>query len=166
MSEVDRTMKRNWVIGMVSLVVILAAFLAGRYLHVNGALWSGWIDQEYIVRSTSAELPATVPDVFGSVAAVKDRGLSVKEYPVIGGSVNVGSEGGGDEASLDVIVTRETVVYEDVTDRSEPVLQDGVNMQVVNKSELDQIGSNAFVMIWGRRQDGRIIADVLCFQNR
>lgn len=159
-------MKRRWVIAIISLSVLLAAFLAGRYLQGGTAIWPGWIDQESIVRTTSAELPATVPDVFGSVAAVQDRGLSVKEYPVIGGSVHVGSETDGGEASHDVIITRETIIYEDVTDRSTPVVQDGVHMQVVNKSELNLIGPNAFVMIWGRRQDGRIIADTLCFQNR
>lgn len=159
-------MKRSWLIVIISLSVLLAAFLAGRYLQDGAAIWPGWIDPQNTIRTTSAELPADVPEVFGSVKSVKDRGLSVNEYPVIGGSVHVGSDADDGGAPLDVLITRETGIYEDVTDRSTPVVQDGVNMQVVNPSELDQIGPNAFVMVWGRRQDGRIIADVVCFQNR
>lgn len=148
------------------LSVLLAAFLAGRYLQGGAAVWPGWINRENNVRNTSAELPSTVPDVFGSVESMKDRGFSVNEYPVIGGAVHVGSKADDGGAPLDVIITHETVIYEDVTDRFTPVVQDGANIQVVNKAKLDQIGPNAFVMIWGRRQDERILADVICFQNR
>lgn len=151
---------------MILLALILAAFLTGRYLKGSASIWPGSIDPENVTRITSAELPTSVPDVFGSVGIVLDRGIRVMEYPVISGEVHAlkGAESGS--TGIEAVFTRETIIYEDVTDRSTPVVQDGVGMQVVNRSELNQIGPNAFVMIWGKRQGERIIADIICFQNR
>jgi hypothetical protein len=116
------------------------------------------------------ELPKTPPDVEGLFVERQDTLISVQgsgqnQDP---DGVEVGSPedlAGG--TKVEVLVTAETMIYKDTTeipserpssDNNPPI------QQTVVKGILDDlIGSQAYVMVWGRKSGDRLIADTLVY---
>lgn len=157
-------------ISLAVVVLIAIAYVAGRYLtgEVNplNMLQSAGGDMVMttIQMEGSKDLPQVRSIVAGTYSSRADNIIHVKENEV---SVvdGVGYAGGDDANSVthDVLVTKDTTIFKDVTDYSTAGL--GVTQQVVEPSDLEEMGEDAFVQVWGRKSGDRVIADTICFSN-
>jgi hypothetical protein len=80
------------------------------------------------------------------------------------GNMTTSSEGSGQ--TTEIVVTKDTQVYRDVTapNPSEPT-QDGAIQQKVEPGSLDEIGENSTVMAWGERRGERLVARALMYSK-
>jgi hypothetical protein len=158
-----------WIsLGVVALLAI--AYVAGRYLtgEVNPLNMlqsaSGDLVMTSIQMEPSKDLPQERDIAAGTYSGRADNIIHVKEIAV--SVVNgVGYAGGDDANSVmhDVLVTKETKIFQDVTDYS--TAGQGVTQQVVEPSDLEEMSEDAFVQVWGRNSGDRVIADTICFSN-
>jgi len=64
------------------------------------------------------------------------------------------------------VVTSETMIYKDVTQIPPPVNGEIHNLQqAAEEGTLDDLNSQTFITVWGRRSGDRIIAEVLFYSN-
>jgi hypothetical protein len=182
-----------WIAGLGVLLVVLigAAFLAGRLLNgqsgpgtgfnlignpaggMNGAVQSVQIE----MGDPPEELPRTAPDATGLFVKRTDNVLTVGTIPEgAGGAVTVETSSDGNMVinngakgpEVEVVVTKETKVYRDTTfdDLKGGLPESGQKIQQkVAEASLDEIGNSSFVTAWGRKSGDRIIADVLFFTS-
>jgi hypothetical protein len=167
MNRID--IRRKWWWLLITAGLVGAAYITGMFLReptrLTG-LFQGELDANQVVRQTSPDLPATVPQLFGIVIKRSDQRLTIRDSPVINGNVSGNPPANQETRLVDVVVSRKTRIMKDVSDSVAPQFKDGIQMQAVTVSEMDEISQNAFVMIWGDWQGDRINADVICFQNR
>lgn len=186
----------RWIIGGLVLVALLAgaAFTGARLLGspdnqaspgsgpnmVFSAEGPGGGDMQQISLNLvpAPELPQTDAEVQGILQSREDNSLMVGTgniqmmVSVWEGETNL--EPSFDGPVLEVVVTGETEIYQDVTeqllgqpdvaDRSE----DGtitIEQRVELRDTLDDIDANAEVTVWGERSGDRVIARVLVFRN-
>jgi hypothetical protein len=187
-------MKKSVVIvGAVIVVVglIAAAFLAGRYLPGSNAAVSAAADNPGSagnrvmvldqgsgpVRISFAE-PAELPDEpslqVGVFVRREDNSVFVGT-----GAIEVGVEAVNDEVIVsadydgpvvELVVTGDTTLYEDVTEI--PVLTPDdvargelvVTRTVRAASSLDGLSENMLIRVWGEQRGDRIIATVLVYE--
>jgi hypothetical protein len=70
---------------------------------------------------------------------------------------------------LEVVVTTQTTLYEDTTQRPEqlakgvPPPADGKLQQKVAAGSLDRIGTNSVIWAWGERHGDRLIATLVVY---
>jgi hypothetical protein len=115
------------------------------------------------------ELPQTPADARGVFDHRKDNSLFVGTGVVLrtvqqdqGG--NVTSSSTHDGPTVEVVVTPQTIVYSDVTNRQfngQP--PSGKIQQVVEQGSLDEIGKDSTLRAWGKKTGDRIIADVIVY---
>jgi hypothetical protein len=78
--------------------------------------------------------------------------------------VNLSSDG----PEVEVVVTRDTVLYEDITDLDEAFADgesgDKILQQHLRPGSLEDVGENMEIQVWGARQGDRIIGDVLVYR--
>lgn len=78
--------------------------------------------------------------------------------------VNLSSDG----PEVEVVVTRDTILYEDITDMDEAFADgesgDKILQQRLRPGSLEEIGENMEIQAWGRLQGDRIIAEVLVYR--
>lgn len=164
-------MKKKVVWISLTVVALLAiAYVGGRYLtgEVNPLnmlqFASGNAVMTSIEMEGSKDLPQEKALVVGTYTGRADNIIHVKEIAVnmVGG---VGYSDGNDANAVthDVLVTRETKVFQDITDYS--IAGQGVIQQVVESADLEAMGDDAFMQVWGRKSGDRVIADVVCFSN-
>lgn len=171
-------------VGVVALVVLLAgaAFVGGRLLNnqpaqpngKGGLMMTGGPGGGQAVSleiEPAKELPEARPDAMGLFAERKDNSV----YVTIGdkfmvqvdkdGTVNTQTDGNGDK--LEVVVTSDTLIYQDVTEAGfdGPPPADGKVQQKVAPGSLDEMGSNSFVSAWGEKRGDRLIATVLMYSQ-
>jgi len=177
------------ILTVVVIIVSAAAFVGGRLLNGqagvlgflpfgNGGMSSFAIDMEL-----APELPTTQPEADGSLIERQDNTLILQTYSLevgSGGGVIVSSgaadsgtgesinvETGNDGPKVEVVITKETKIYRDATqfnlDAASSESQE--IQQVVEPSSLDELGKNAMVTVWGRKNGDRIIADVILYVN-
>ena len=172
-------------VGLVVLVAVLAgaAFVGAQLLAGQGqpaqALKSGLTmmtgqngkpGQTFQGNTQPAkELPQTPADVRGVFDHRKDNSLFVGTGVIIrtaqkdqGG--NVTSSSTYDGPVVEVVVTPQTIVYSDVTNRQfngQP--PSGKIQQVVEQGSLDEVGKDSLVHAWGKKTGDRIIADVIVY---
>jgi hypothetical protein len=180
--------KRNiyWIIGGVLIVVLLAggAFMAMRLLNARaqgplgmggggGMLQfnSGGKSQSVMIKQIPApELPKQAADLRGQVASVQNNSIYVAQQDkirvaVINGQVQQQPTPSG--PSTEVVVSKETKIYRDVTmdDMAKPAPgASGSTMQVQQKVEAADISAitpNSFVQVWGQRRGDRLNAEVI-----
>jgi hypothetical protein len=170
--------------GIVVLVVLLAgaAFVGGQLLTGQGlpGLSSGPLvltgpngSQQIRINpgdiQPAKELPQTPADVRGVFDHRKDNSLFVGTGVVIrkvqqDQSGNVTSSSTYDGPIVEVVVTPQTIVYSDVTNRQfngQP--PSGKIQQVVEQGSLDEIGKDSTLRAWGKKTGDRIIADVIVY---
>jgi hypothetical protein len=170
--------------GIVVLVVLLAgaAFVGAQLLAGQGlpSLSSGPLvltgpDGSKQVRIQSGdiqpakELPQTPADVRGVFDHRKDNSLFVGTGVIISDvqkdqSGNVTSSSTFSGPIVEVVVTPQTIVYRDVTDRQfngQP--PSGTIQQVVEQGSLDEVGKDSLIHAWGKKTGDRTIADVLVY---
>ena len=127
------------------------------------------------------ELPTTQPEVTGLFVERKDNSIIVSSIPMKGGGGGgvVISTGGGDSGpstsggpssdgpKVEVVVTNETTIYLETTQPSGPPTsgEEVVLQQTVAEGSLDDLTSQSFVTVWGRKSGDRIIAEVVFISN-
>ena len=162
-------------LGFTILLIGVAAFVAGRMInrHVGnvglGGPNPGRVSISLNEITPAPELPTTQADITGSFVERKDNTLIVQAVSFGAGVGGVSGESPLDENSgirVEVIITGETLIYENVTQFPAPVNGEIHNVQqAVAEGTLDDISSQTFLTVWGRRSGDRIIADVLLYMN-
>jgi hypothetical protein len=182
--------KRALVIsGIVVLVFLLAgaAFVGGRLLNGQGlpGLSSGPVlssGESGLRISTGGgqavsldiqpakELPQTPADVRGIFDHRQDNSIFVGTGKVMmtvqkDQSGNVQSSSSHEGPTVEVVVTTQTVVYNDVTMKqfNGPPPAGQKIQQVLEPGSLDDLGQSGLITVWGKKTGDRIIADVLVY---
>ena len=81
-------------------------------------------------------------------------------------TVNVSHSGD----SVEVVINSDTIVYKDITPQPEVSSQDletghKVITSKVIPGSLDEVGEGMILRVWGKNQDGRVIASVLVYEE-
>ena len=179
---------KKLIVGLGILIVLVgaAAFIGGRMLNGKvgplglGMPMGGGETMSIAVQITPApELPTTEPETMGQFVERKDNSIfvSVISMDAGGKGVVLESGGGGDgETSVsgpqadgpkkEVVITSETTIYLENTDFGEPKPgENQVIQQTVTEGSLDDLTSQSFVTVWGRKSGDRIIAETLFISN-
>jgi hypothetical protein len=176
-------MKRKaLVVGGIAVLVVLlagAAFVGGRLLNGQGmptqasksglTMMTGQGQRVPVDIQPAKELPQTPADVRSVFDHRKDNSLFVGTGVIIrtaqkDQSGNVTSSSTYDGPTVEVVITPQTIVYRDVTDRQfngQP--PSGKIQQVVEPGTLDEVGKDSLIHAWGKKTGDRIIADVLVY---
>ena len=177
--------KRILILGsIVSSILLLggAAYAGGRLLNGQPLPWGGpnlfLGDGPREVRINvddirpAKELPQTRADVRGVFDHRQNNSffvgtgkieVSIQADP--SGTVETSSNYDG--PVLEVVVTSQTTIYEDVTMRQytgQPAPGEKIQ-QVVAPGSLDDIGPSSTMAVWGKKTGDRIIADVLVYET-
>jgi hypothetical protein len=167
-------------IGIVGLVLLVggAAFLGGRLVNGEGQGFSlpfgidgnGEARQGlYLQVEPAKEIPTAEQTAIGAFIRRADNSVFIgtgkrAQVRPANQSGNVTTPTGY-SSEIEVVVTHDTRVYRDVTDRqfkSPP--QNGQRVQqVVEAGQIEEIGEDSNVQVWGRQNGNRIIADVLLY---
>ena len=181
--------KKQFVILSILITVVgAAAFIGGRMLNGKvGPLGFGMpmggggdLMSVSIQITPAAELPTTKPETLGLFVERKDNSIVLASVSMdAGGGGVVVQAGGGDGESfagspvdnngpkVEVVTTSETVVYLETTQPPGPP-SSGENLvlqQTVAGGSLDDLTSQSFVTVWGRKSSDRIIAEVVFISN-
>lgn len=67
---------------------------------------------------------------------------------------------------VEVVVTHETKIYQDITEMTPPDSSKGevTLQQVVKPGSLDDLGANMLVQVWGDKQGDRIVASTIVYR--
>jgi hypothetical protein len=122
------------------------------------------------------ELPETAPEVTGVMSSLEDNRLFLRSMSG-GGMVTVAQGADGkmefnadtDGPEIEVVVTKETLVYRDVTqppaiDASGAADEQEIE-QKLEKITIDQVSDQGMLSIWGRREGDRVIADIILYMG-
>ncbi len=181
-------MKKNILVigGIVVLVVLLAgaAFVGGRLLNGQGlpglsgpggpSLFPGGGGQGVRIDlgdiQPAKELPQTSADVRGIFDHRQDKSIFVGTGQVMMSvkkdqSGNMETSSNHDGPTVEVVVSSQTTVYQDVTMKQfdGPPPEGQKIQQVVEPGSLDEVGQSSMITVWGRKTGDRIIADVLVY---
>jgi hypothetical protein len=71
---------------------------------------------------------------------------------------------------VEVVVTEDTIIYKDTTERPEVSSEDietgrKVIARTVEPGSLDEVGESMILRVWGETHDGRLIADLLVYEQ-
>jgi hypothetical protein len=172
-------MKKSTLIigGVVVLLLAGAAFIGARLLNGQGlpGMFSGGgnsnsvqIDRGDI--QPAKELPQTPADVDGIFDHRQDKSIfagtgnfNVRVQADKSGKVETGSHYDG--PLVEIVVTSQTKIYEDVTMQqfNGPPPEGQKIQQVLQSGSLDDIVESSGITVWGKRTGDRIIADVLVY---
>ncbi len=174
------------ILGILVIVVGAAAFIGGRLLNQSAGplglmgmpLGGGKGMVSISVQITPApELPITQPVTTGLFVERKDNSIFVSAVSMKaggGGVVVQSSKGEGQSLSgpsadgpkIEVVVNSETTIYLETTEFKGPSAgENQVIQQTVAEGSLDDLTSQSFVTVWGRKNGDRIIADVVFISN-
>ncbi len=169
------------------IVVAAAAFVGGRLL--NGSvgplgpfpMGGGNTVSIRIDMTPAPELPKTEPEARGTFVERTDNtivlqtfstemgggGIVVSEGPGGTGGGPITNQSGEQGPQVEIVITNETVIYRDATEMIPPseINETQVVRQVVEEGTLDDLTSDSMIMIWGRKNGDRIIADVLVYSQ-
>jgi hypothetical protein len=152
---------------VTALLLLLAgaAFVGGRLLNDQDQTGNG----EAILMSSSNgegkgiavfediqkadELPETPPDALGSFARREDNSIFLSQFGA-----------GQDGPQVEIVVTRDTPTYEDVTfHQFTDGIPSGPKQQVLDLVSPDEIGPGSIIRVWGKKRGDRIIAKLVMF---
>src|SRR5687768_8910095 len=177
------------VFGVLVIVVGAAAFVGGRMLNQRAGPMglglplggNGQIMSISIQITPAPELPTTQPELIGSFVERKDKTIFIQSVSMEAGKggvvVQSSSGGDGEEFSgspldnsgpkVEVVITAETMIYLETTQPpSAPTSgETQVLQQTVEGGSLDDLTSQSFVTVWGRKSSDRIIAEVVFISN-
>jgi len=161
--------------GLVILLIGIAAFVGGRMFNGTvgtvglGGPNGGQVSISLNEITPAPELPATRADVTGQFVERKDNTIVVQAVSFAVGVGGVSGEAPMDENSgirLEIVVTSATRIYKDVTEFPAPVNGEVHNVQqAAEEGTLDDLNTECFLSVWGRRSGDRVIADVLFYMN-
>jgi len=179
--------KQFVILGILIVVVGAAAFIGGRMLNQKagplgfGMLFGGGgegMRSISIQITPAAELPTTRPEVHGLFVERNDNSIMLSSVSMDGGGEGVVVVDGGGEAmagspmenngpKVEVIISNETTIYLETTQPpSAPTAgETQVWQQTVAEGSLDDLTSQSFVTVWGRRTGDRVIAEILFISN-
>ncbi len=179
--------KKTFIIaGILVLLVGVAAFIGGRMLNGKvgplgfGMPMGGNGMVSISVQVTPApELPTTKPEVVGSFVERKDNSITLATVTMKEGGggvvVSAGGDGPGEALSgppkdgpqVEVVVTSDTTIYLETTVPPGPPAsgESVVLQQTVEEASLDDLTSQSFVTVWGRKSGDRVVADVVFISN-
>jgi hypothetical protein len=175
-------MKRTLMIagGVLVLVVLLAgaAFVAGRLLAkaapqdqagadlppMAAPKGAGGGQQVRVMMERAEGLPDRAPDVMGPYSRREDNRIFVTSN----GSGTIRMINGQfvndpDAKELEVVITNETTVYEDVTEKNLGDRSSGTIQQEIEPGSADDIGESSVVSAWGQKTGDRLVADVVVY---
>jgi len=181
---------KRLMIVMVFLVLLVgaAAFIGGRMLNQRAGPMglglpggNGEMMSISIQITPAPELPTTQPELIGSFVERKDKTIFIQSVSMEAGKggvvVQSSSGGDGEEFSgspldnsgpkVEVVITAETMIYLETTQPpSAPTSgETQVLQQTVEGGSLDDLTSQSFVTVWGRKSSDRIIAEVVFISN-
>jgi hypothetical protein len=170
-----QTKKFYIILGVVILVVGFAAFIAGRMINGKiGTVRLGGPNARRVSISLNditpaPELPGTKADITGLFVERKDNTIVVQANSFGSGVGGVSGDSPLDENSgvrVEVVVTVQTMIYRDITQFPAPVNGEIHNVQqAAEEGTLDELNSQTFITVWGRRSGDRVTADVLFYSN-
>ena len=182
---------KRLLIVMVFLVLLVgaAAFIGGRMLNQRAGPMglglplggNGEMMSISIQVTPAPELPTTQPELIGSFVERKDKTIFIQSVSMEAGKggvvVQSNSGGDGEEFSgspldnsgpkVEVVVNNETTIYLETT-QPPSAPSSGENLvlqQTVEEGSLDDLTSQSFVTVWGRKSSDRIIAEVVFISN-
>jgi hypothetical protein len=163
------------VLGLTILLIGIAAFVAGRMLNGQvgnvglGGPNAGRVSISLNDITPAPELPPTKADVTGLFVERKDNTIIVQANSFGSGVAGVSGDSPLDENSgirVEIVLTGETMIYKDVTQFPAPVNGEIHNVQqAAAEGTLDDLNSQTFINVWGRRSGDRIIANVVFYSN-
>nr|NIV29761.1 hypothetical protein [Anaerolineae bacterium] len=112
------------------------------------------------------ELPQRPPDTVGVFTRREDNRIFVSSsnegimYTLDGEVTSA-----GDATEVEVVVTGETSVYEDLTqeDLGNGLPSGQTIEQKLEPGQVDEIGRNSVVMAWGEKRGERLVAEILVY---
>jgi hypothetical protein len=159
----------------VILLVGIAAFVGGRMLNGKigtvslGGPNTGRVSISINDVTPAPQLPQTKADITGLFVERQDNTIIVQAVSFNSGVGGISGDSPLDENSgvrLEVVVTSATLIYKDVTEIPAPVNGEIHNMQqAADEGTLDDLNSQSFISVWGRRSGDRIVAEVLFYSN-
>src|SRR5512138_3209402 len=179
------------VVGIVAAFALVAGavFVASRFINPDvlrggpGGLFAGpgggRVSMMFQMEPAE-ELPDTSPDLVGQFSRRDDNSLYItKMTEGMQSGVAIQSSGGGDDnggvvqssnaptgPEVEVVVTADTIIYQDVTTPPDPSTAGGEQTikQVVEQVDtLDGIGSDSMLQVWGEMRGDRLIASVIFY---
>lgn len=180
--------KLYFILAVAVIFVAAAAFVGGRLLNGQagplGLFPMGKGPGSFSVRidmTPAPELPITEPETRGTFVERKDNTIVLQTFSMeAGGGGIVVSKGSGGSANgpitnesgekgpkVEVVITNKTIIYRDATEMPVPSEIDQINtvQQKVEEGTLDDLTSDSMVMVWGRKNGDRIIADMLVYSQ-
>jgi hypothetical protein len=174
--------KRYIILSIVILVVAAAAFIGGR-LHNGQAgplglfpLGNGGMFSVSIHMNRAPELPTAEPVLTGTFVKRDDNTLTLQSLGSAG-NISVVAGGGAVAASpvdansgpqVEVVITNQTKIWRDATEFNGPPPSGSGETEVqqqVAAGSLDDLTAQTMIMVWGRKNGDRIIADVISYSN-
>ena len=167
--------KRYIGLGLTIFLIGIAAFVAGRMLNGQvgnvglGGPNAGRVSISLEDITPAPELPPAKADVTGLFVKRKDNTIVVQANSFGSGVGGVSGDSPLDENSgikVEIVITGQTKIYRDVTQFPAPVNGEIHNVQqAAEEGTLDDLNSQTFITVWGRRSGDRIIADTVFYSN-
>lgn len=171
METAPRTrLKGAMILGLVSALIIVAAFTAGRLLGEDPQVGEPQ-ESEFVVSKDGdqavgmgvmlepdARLPDGEPAASGQFHHRQDNTLFISQFPMTSGVVYLDTV--EEWPVVEVLVTKDTLVFKDVTDFSSST-GGGPVQQEVAPGLIDEIREGSTVMVWGEMRGERLIAEVV-----
>ena len=173
--------KKNWlVIPLIAILAVLAigaAYIGGRLLTnktvavQNGPVVLGdgsSVQAVSVEMERPEELPERSPEAFGIFDHRKDNTVYIRQMNTEGGGVMISMDSEGNiqdnnssSKLVEVLVTRDTLIYHDKSlDNFDPSSSEPVEA-VLEPATLEDIGENSSLIVWGRYEGDRLIAEVI-----
>lgn len=152
------TKKQLFIFITVLLIAVAAAFVGGKMLNgQTGPLgFLPRVDLTPIAITPAPELPSRQPETTGTFVERNDNTLKIQTVSIeMGNGENTGP-------IVEVVITNQTLIYRDITEVNKDATFD---QQVVRVGALDELVNQSMVMVWGRKNGDRIIADVISYSN-
>jgi len=183
-----RNKKLIFGLGILIIVVAVAAFIGGRLLNgkinpmgLGLPMGNGDVMSVSIQITPAPELPTRKADAIGLFVERNDNSIIVATASMDAGGGGVVVEAGGgsspgqrlsslpdDGPKVEVVITSETTIYLETTQPPSAPPSSGENItlqQTVAEGSLDDLTPQSFVTVWGRKSGDRIIAEVLFISN-
>jgi hypothetical protein len=159
-------------VGGLVLFISAAAFIGGKLLNQRmdpvapDAPFRGDFRSMIL---PAPELPATLPDVTGSFVERQDNMIVIETKSLETSSVVSVSPANTRRQSgprVEVVITGKTLTFRETTHPSEPLSAENQTIQqTVEQATLEDLDSQSMLMVWGRKNGDRIIAEVLMYSD-
>ena len=180
---------KKMIVGLSILVLSVgaAAFIGGRMLNQKAGplgfgmpMGNGDVMSISVQVTPAPELPTSRPEVLGLFVERNDNSITLSSVSMDAGKGGVVVQSGGGEGEsfagspldnsgpkVEVVITSETTIYLETTQPSGPPAsgENVVLQQTVAEGSLDDLTSQSFVTVWGRKSADRIIAEVVFISN-